>query len=73
MGQKTQPIRMLTLRRTMRKPFSQERRTFIKATKKARALGFDSKVSDRHLVVGEERITCETILEHLKESPWRLK
>ena len=47
----------------------QERPFLIKAIKKARALGFDSKVIDRHLVVGEERFTCGTILEHLNESP----
>ena len=51
------------------KAIQQERRFLIKAMKKARALGFDSKVIDRHLVVGEERFTCETIPEHLKESP----
>ena len=46
----------------------QERCTLIKAMKKARALGFHSKVINRHLVVGEERFTCGTIPEHLKES-----
>jgi len=51
------------------KAIQQERRTVIKAMKKARALGFDSKVIDRHLVVGGERYTCGTIPEHLKESP----
>ena len=62
-----QPIRMLTLRRT--KAIQQERRTLIKAMKKARALGFDSKIIDRHLFVNEERFTCGTIPEHLKEIP----
>ena len=51
------------------KAIQQERRFLIKAMKKARALGFDSKVIDRHLVVGEEKFTCGTIPEHLKESP----
>ena len=36
---------------------------------KARELGFDSKVIDRHLIVGGEKFTCGTIPEHLKESP----
>ena len=35
--------------------------------KKVRALGLDSKVIDRHLFAGEERFTCGTIPEHLKE------
>ena len=39
------------------KAIQQERRTLIKPMKKARALGFDSKVIDRHLVVKEERFT----------------
>ena len=51
------------------KAIQQERRTLIKAMKKARALGFDSKVIDRHRFVNEERFTCGTIPEHLKESP----
>ena len=51
------------------KAIQQERRTLIKAMKKARALGFDSKVTDRDLFVNEERFPCENILEHLKESP----
>jgi len=51
------------------KAIQQERRILIKAMKKARALGLDSKVIDRHLFVGEERFTCGTIPEHLKESP----
>ena len=37
--------------------------------KKSRALGFDSKVIDQHLFVNEERFTCGTIPERLKESP----
>jgi len=53
------------------KAIQQERRTLMKAMKKARALGFDSKVIDRHLVVGGERYTCGTIPEHLKESPMK--
>ena len=48
------------------KAIQQERRTLIKAMKKARALGFDSKVIDRHLFVNEERLTCGTIPEHLR-------
>ena len=51
------------------KAIQQERRTLIKAMKKARALGFDSKVIDRHLVVGGEIYACGAIPEHLKESP----
>lgn len=51
------------------KAIQQERRTLIKAVKKTRALGFDSKVNDRHLVVGGEKFTRGTIPEHLKESP----
>lgn len=51
------------------KAIQQERRTLIKAMKKARALGFVSKVIDRHLFVNEERFTCGTIPEHLKETP----
>ena len=51
------------------KAIQQERRTLIKAMKKARAFGFDSKVIDRHFFVNEERFTCGTIPEHLKESP----
>ena len=50
------------------KAIQQERRTLIKAMKKARALGLNSKVIDRHLFVGEERFTCGTIPEHFKES-----
>ena len=46
------------------KAIQQERRTLIKAMK-ARALGFDSKVIDRHLIVGGEKFTCGTIPEHL--------
>ena len=41
--------------------------------KKARALGLNSKVIDRHLFVNEERFTCGTIPERLKRAPWRLK
>ena len=51
------------------KAIQQERRTLIKAMKKAKALELDSKVIDRHLFVGEERFTRGTIPEHLKESP----
>jgi len=51
------------------KAIQQERRTLIKAMKKARALGLNSKVIDRHLIVGGEKFTCGTIPEHLKESP----
>jgi len=51
------------------KAIQQECRTLIKAMKKARALGLNSKVIDRHLIVGEETFTCGTIPEHLKESP----
>jgi len=47
------------------KAIQQERRTLIKAMKKARALGLNSKVIDRHLIVGEEKFTCGTIPEHL--------
>jgi len=43
------------------KAIQQERRLLIKAMKKARVLGLDSKVIDRHLFVGEERFKCETI------------
>lgn len=51
------------------KAIQQERRTLIKAMKKARTLGFNSKVIDRHLFVNEERFTSGTIPEQLKESP----
>ena len=51
------------------KAIQQERYTLIKAMKKARALGLDSKVLDQYLFVGEERFTCGTIPEHFKESP----
>ena len=53
------------------KAIQQERRTLIKAMKKARALGLNSKVIDRHLIVGVGRFTCGTIPEHLKESPMK--
>ena len=56
------------IRQDYAKAIQQERRTLIKAMKKARALGFDSKVTDRDLFVNEERFPCENILEHLKES-----
>ena len=55
------------------KAIQQERRTLIKAMKKARALGLDSKVIDRHLFVNEERFNCATIPEHLKESPMEIE
>lgn len=46
----------------------QERRSLIKAMKKAQELGLESKVIDRVLFVGEEKFTSETIPDHLKES-----
>lgn len=55
------------------KAIQQERRTLIKAMKKARALGFDSKVIDRHLIVSGEKFTSGTIPEHLKESPMEIE
>ena len=55
------------------KAIQQERRILIKAVKKARALRLDSKVIDRHLYVNEERFTCGTIPEHLKESPMEIE
>ena len=51
------------------KVIQQERCTLIKSMKKGRALGLDCKVIDRRLFVCEERFTCGTILEYLKESP----
>ena len=47
----------------------QERRILIKAMKKAKDLGLECKVTDRHFIVGEDKFTCETIPEHLKQSP----
>ncbi len=42
----------------------QERRILIKAMKKAQELGFESKVIDRVLFVGEEKFTSEAIPNH---------
>lgn len=55
------------------KAIQQERRTLIKAMKKSRGLAFESKVIDRHLIVGGEKFTCGTIPEHLKESPMEIE
>jgi len=45
------------------KTIQQERRSLIKTIKNARELGFESKVIDRLLIVGEEEFSCGTIPE----------
>ena len=51
------------------KAIQQEHRTLIKAMKKAKELGLESKVIDCYLIVGHDKYTWETIPERLKEDP----
>lgn len=55
------------------KAIQQGRRTLIQGMKKARGLGLESKVIDRHRSVGEEKFTCGTIPDHLKDSPMEIE